>query len=144
MMHNTHVTGPDGADTGCWGVGRTGAPHNRVLVQVLSYATRTQTRVSLAPAQAIRLAADLADCATGIGEGLTVEWGSNDETWLATSMAGDGRVLLALHDEDGANGDRRTELALPVPDVLQVIDELTAWAREMLANRCAVVAAAAG
>jgi hypothetical protein len=133
-----------GADTGCWGVGRTGAPRNMVLIQVLSYATRTQTRVALTPSQALRLAGDLADCATGIVDGMMVEWGSNDEPWLAMSMVGDDRVLLALHDEDGANGDRRTELALPAADVLHVIEELTVRAREMLANRCAVVAADAG
>ena len=141
-MHNTQVAGPDGDDTGCWGVGYTGTPHNRVLIQVLSYATRSQTRISMTPSQAIRLAGDLADCATGINEGRMVEWGSAHESWLVMSMVGDRRVLLALHDERGANGNPRSELALPVQDVLEIVEELTVRAREMLVNRVSTVTAA--
>lgn len=135
-MHNTHVKRPDGEDAGCWGVGRTGAPNNKVLIQVLSYETRTQTRVALTPPEALRLAADLSDCAIGVGEGMMVEWGSNEGPWLAMNMVGDRRVLLALHDEAGTSGDRRTELALPLEDTLQIVEELAVRAREMLANRC--------
>lgn len=135
-MQNTYVTGPDGDSTGCWGVGRTGEPLNDVLIQVLSYATRTQTRIRIDPPEALRLAAALADGAQAATTGLQVERGSSDGPWLVSvGFEAGGLVTLALHDQDGANGDRRAELAIPTDDVLQIVEDLAARAIQMLDAR---------
>ena len=140
-MRNTYVDGPDGDSTGCWGVGYTGEPLNDVLIQVLSYATSTQTRIRIDPPEALRLAAALADGAQAAMAGLQVEWGSSDGPWLVSVGAdGGGCVTLALHDEEGANGDRRTQLDIPAEGVPHVVEELAARAIQMLDDRRAAAA----
>lgn len=125
MIHN-YVNRPGSDSHGSWSVAKASTGIS-VLVQIT--VGMNQTRVALAPATALQLATDLAAIAAHAMEGVKSVRPGLDEVWLVetgveTASGITDEVVLHLYDADGGNNDRKTTIALPVLDVLDVVREI--------------------
>lgn len=127
MLHN-YVTRPGLDSHGSWSVGKSSTAA-KVLVQLT--AGFDQTRVALPADEAQRLAAGLISAALIAMTGGSYQGGDRAWPWfievgLETAPGIEDEVRLHLHDAAGTNGDRRTCLALPVADALNMVEDLSA------------------
>ena len=126
MKH--HYVERRGQDShGSWSVGK-GAISAGVLIQLT--AGFSQTRVGIPADHALRLASELTTAAIAAMAGLSCHFGDRDTVWeieagLETAHGVNDEVLLRLYDAAGKNGDHRTDVALPIPDVLNMVEELS-------------------
>lgn len=124
MIHH-YVERPKKESHGSWSVakGRSG-----VLVQIT--AGVNQTRIAIPPDEALRLAQELMEIALKAMKGLAGQRGNRRTGWYIevgreTAPGISDEVILEIHDAEGKNGDIRTSLALPIDDVLEMIEEVS-------------------
>lgn len=127
MIHN-YVTRPGLESHGSWSVNKN-ATYAKVLVQLT--AGFDQTRVALPADEAQRLAACLVSAALVAMKGGSYQAGDRAWSWfievgLETAPGIEDEIQLHLHDAAGTNGDRRTCLAIPVADALNMVEDLSA------------------
>lgn len=125
MIHN--YVNRSGADShGSWSVSK-GGTVTAVLVQLTC--GMEQTRIGLSFEEAMEMAAGLTKVAEAAMRGITCQMGHGDDPWTASTGTSTApgitdEVLVELHDMEGRNGDRRTRLALPISDALNMVEDL--------------------